>query len=247
MTLATEIAGRMQLFVDYVRANIRGDEKGEAQIYLDRFFQAFGHAGSREAGAVPETRIKRQDRGTAFADLVWRPRVLIEMKKRGELLAKHYHQARDYWWAMQDKTRYLMLCNFDEFVVYDMNHDLTEPADRIPLDKLPERFMALAFLFPIERAPQFKANAIEVTDAAATKVATVFRSMVARGVPRADAQRFALQAVAALFSEDVGLLPGGLFTEILNDCRGGTSTTGEAICQGLFRQMNDQRPGRQFV
>jgi len=75
-TYAEEIAARMHKFVDFVHGNLKGDEKGEAQIYLDRFFQAFGHAGSREAGAVSEARIKRADRGTAFADLVWRPRVL---------------------------------------------------------------------------------------------------------------------------------------------------------------------------
>ncbi len=38
-------------FVDYVRQYITGDEKGEAQIYLERLFQAFGHKGSDEPGA----------------------------------------------------------------------------------------------------------------------------------------------------------------------------------------------------
>jgi hypothetical protein len=35
--------------------------------------------------------------GTSFADLVWKPIVLIEMKKRGENLQRHYRQAFDYW------------------------------------------------------------------------------------------------------------------------------------------------------
>ena len=35
-----------------------------------------------------EERIKKADgKGTSFADLVWKPVVLIEMKKRGEDLA----------------------------------------------------------------------------------------------------------------------------------------------------------------
>src|SRR4051812_24683683 len=89
---------RFEGFVRWWDANIHGDEKGQAQVFLDRLFQAFGHEGVFEAGATLEERVRAESRGgTAFADLVWRPRVLIEMKKRGEDLAKHYRQAFEYW------------------------------------------------------------------------------------------------------------------------------------------------------
>jgi hypothetical protein len=71
-------------FVEYVGL-LRGDEKGEAQVFCDRLFRAFGDRGYKEAGATLEYRIRRRStRGTSFADLVWKPRLLIEMKKRGE-------------------------------------------------------------------------------------------------------------------------------------------------------------------
>ena len=38
--METERAKRLADFVSWVGANIRGDEKGEAQVFLDRFFQA---------------------------------------------------------------------------------------------------------------------------------------------------------------------------------------------------------------
>ena len=81
-------------FCAYCEKHIRGDEKGEAQIFLDRLFTAFGFAeGLKGAGAECEFRIKHEDRrGTSFADLVWKPRVLFEMKKRGEKLETHYQQ-----------------------------------------------------------------------------------------------------------------------------------------------------------
>ena len=44
----------LQEFVNYCRQYIKGDEKGDAQVFLDRLFQAFGHAGAKEAGAVYE-------------------------------------------------------------------------------------------------------------------------------------------------------------------------------------------------
>ena len=49
--METERARQLANFVSWVGANIKGDEKGEAQVFLDRFFQAFGHAGLEEADA----------------------------------------------------------------------------------------------------------------------------------------------------------------------------------------------------
>src|SRR5436190_19512831 len=78
-------------FVAYVRNHLTGDEKGEAQIFLDRLFRAFELKGVKEAGATLEMRVKKRDEGgTAFADLVYKPIVLIEMKKRGADLRRHY-------------------------------------------------------------------------------------------------------------------------------------------------------------
>ena len=72
--METERAKRLASFVSWVEANIKGDEKGEAQVFLDRFFQAFGHAGLREAGATLEERIKKSDgKGTAFHIRLMRP------------------------------------------------------------------------------------------------------------------------------------------------------------------------------
>ena len=55
--METERTRRFAGFVSWVEANIKGDEKGEAQVFLDRFSQAFGHAGLKEAGATLEERI----------------------------------------------------------------------------------------------------------------------------------------------------------------------------------------------
>jgi hypothetical protein len=88
--------GTTQKIKDFIAyaAKLKGDEKGEAQIFLDRLFQAFGHAGSIEVGGIFEYRV-HPGKTTKFADLVWPRRVLIEMKKRGEKLQKHYLQARE--------------------------------------------------------------------------------------------------------------------------------------------------------
>lgn len=119
---------------------------------------------------------------------------------------------------------------------------LEEPIDRITLDELPKRYQALNFLFPDERKPLFNNDRVAVTRDAADKVAAIFNSIVGRGEDRARAQRFVLQCVVAMFSEDAGLLPRGLFTEHVNEGRGGASTYDSL--GALFRQMNSPEPAR---
>ncbi len=66
--------------------------------------------------------------------------------------------------------------------------------------------------------------------------------MVARGESREQAQRFALQCVVAMFSEDAELLPRDLFSELLDECKAGESTYD--LVGGLFRQMNNPNAAR---
>jgi len=198
--METERAKRLADFVSWVGANIRGDEKGEAQVYLDRLFQAFGHAGVKEAGATLEDRIKKTDgKGTAFADLVWKPVVLIEMKKRGEDLTRHYRQAFDYWTRLVPvRPRYVILCNFDEFWVYDFDTQMDAPVDRVKIQDLSSRWGPLGFLFPKPFQPVFGNDHLAFTRKAADQLADCFNKMMDKHRPggpidRPHAQRFVLQ------------------------------------------------------
>lgn len=234
-----DLRPNLRSFVEWRAAHLRGDEKGEAQIFLDRLFKAFGHDGAIEAGAVYEDRLRWPDyAGTRFADLIWKPRVLIEMKKAGADLPRHFRQAFDYWQqAVPDRPRYVVLCNFDEFWVYDFDQQLDAPMDVVRIEDLPQRYEALAFLLPDNPAPIFENDLVEVTREAAAQVSGVFRSMVARGIDRRDAQHFVLQSVVAMFSEDIGLLPSHFFTRTVTT----DATTGREaydLLGSLFREMN---------
>ncbi|VXD12739.1 DNA modification methyltransferase-related protein [Planktothrix serta PCC 8927] len=231
-------------FIDYART-LKGDEKGEAQVFCDRLFQAFGHQGYKQAGAELEYRIKAKGKTTKFADLLWRPRLLLEMKKRGEKLEKYYQQAFEYWLELvPQRPKYVVLCNFDEFWIYDFDLQLREPVDRVSLEELPDRFTAFNFLFPENKQPVFNNNKIDVTRNAANKVAQVFNRLVERGETVETAQRFILQCVVALFAEDIDLLPRGLFTEFLTNCQTNRFSSYDLI-GGLFRQMGSDRPAPQ--
>jgi len=234
------IHATLATFVQWAQAHVTGDEKGQAQIFLDRLFIAFGHAGSLDVGGEPEFRVRKAKEdggGTSFADYVWKPVVLIEMKKRGEKLSRHYRQAFDYWTRLvPGRPRYVVLCNFDEFHVYDFETQMDSPVGRVTLTDLPDAYGPLAFLQPGQPTPVFTDDHVAVTREAAAKLARCFNKFIARGVPRPIAQRFILQTLVALFAEDIGLLEKYFFKRLLDEC---TDTTAFDLLDGLFKAMNN--------
>ena len=230
-------------------AKLKGDEKSEAQLFLIQLLDAFGHDGLKlPEGSTFEYRVRFPGERTKFADFVWPGRVLFEMKSRGEKLSRHYQQTFDYWLNLvPNRPPYVVLCNFDEFWIFDFNTQLHEPVDRIKVSDLVARHSALNFLFLHKfGAPIFGINSVEVTREAARDVANAFNSMVHRGESRDCARRFILQCVVSMFSEDIGLLPENLFTELLNECRRAENVSRASydLIGQLFRQMNDPKPAR---
>ena len=210
---------RIKVFLNWFK-NCKGSEKGEGQIFFDRLFQAFGNPGVLGAGAVCEKPVKkREGKGIAFADLVWKPRVIIELKKRGTPLQKHYDQAFDYWITLvPDRPKYMILCNFDEFWIYDLNNQLYDPVHKLNTKNLQTDWVALKFLLPVEEEPLFDNHNVVITEQVAKTVGEIYLSMVKRGISKDKAQRFILQLVIALFSEDVGLIPQYTLNGILKKC-----------------------------
>jgi len=237
----------LQEFVDYCEANIEGDEKGEAHIFCDHFFSALGYKdGLKGAGAGLEYRLREGKEGnTSFADLVWPKRVLLEMKKSGTKLDLHLQQVKSYWLMMAGmRPRYVVLCNFDEFWIYDFEEDVSEPADIVKLEDLPKRKESFSFLQEKPRTPVFHSNREDVTKKAAEFVANVFHSMQTRGIDREIAMRYRLQCVLCMFAEDVNLLPSSIFSRILEECIDDDSVPTDKSEQSydlignLFREMN---------
>jgi type II restriction/modification system DNA methylase subunit YeeA len=253
-------------FAEFVRfaQTLRGDEKSEAQTFLDHFFRALGHEGVIEAGATFEFRVAkkpgspqlelvvagiadpghRPKGGKKFADLLWPDRVLIEMKSRGENLEKHYDQTFDYWTHIVPKRPpFVILCNFDEFWIYDFNTQLFDPVDRVKLGELPDHISSFNFLLPIWKKPIFASNWVDVTRRAADQMAEVFKEIVGRGEDRQRSQRFILQMLVAMVAEDIGLLPRELVSDLLYECaeKGASSYD---LLGGLFRQMQSKEPAR---
>ncbi len=237
-------------FVDYA-TQLKGDEKGEAQLFCDRFFRAFGHGGIIEANGTLEARIKFSSGKTKFADCLWSPSdrhgVLIEMKKKSEAnLEKHFPQVRDYWIEMNpekvigpgaQKPEYIILCNFEKFIIYRY---LTL-VDEVKLCELIDRSSAFNFMLPQIKEPIFKNNVETISREVASKIGEIFKYLVFdKKENQEKTQHFLLQCVLSLFSEDFGLLPNNFFSELIRECLNGASTYD--LFGGLFKQMGSNTP-----
>ena len=240
-------------FLNYCQQYITGRERAEGQIFLDRFFQAFGYKeGLREAGAICDAVVPDGSRkgNTGFADLFWRREpldsVLIEMKsKKEKKLDQHYGQAWEYSRNLTPRPKYVILCNFDEFWIYDFEKIIDTPVDIIRLVELPERLDAFTFMEFSTQRPNFRnQQIIEVTKRAAQRMGELFQRLQARSQRNKrnnftdlDAQRFVLQCVIAMFAQYRGMLPPNLFTNCIQRCLEGESTY-DILYNGLFREMN---------
>ena len=243
---------KAQEFINYCRQYIKGDEKGEAQIFLDRFFQVFNYEGALQAGAIFEERINHGSKTghTGFADLLWKNRVLIEMKKRdSDLSNREYRtQAERYYIRIKksDRPRYVILCNFDEFHIYDFDNQPDIPVDIILLENLSKRLPAFAFMEEKTSIPIFQNNQVEITEKAARRLGDVLHSLLERGEKNNyqkysvfQAQKFILQCVLAMYAEDIGLLPPAIFTRCVQECLQDNANSYDVI-GGLFKAMNEQ-------
>ena len=176
----------LEKFITFCQQHITGQERKEAQIFLDRFFQAFGYDGALEAGAKYEEAIKKgsKKKNTGFADLVWKPKLLIEMKKRGVDLSKHYAQAFEYWSRLvPDRPRYVILCDFDEFWIFDFNLQLDEPVDIVKIEELFHRQSAFNFMMRGDVKSVFKNNQVDVTEKAGRRLGELFQILQQRLTP----------------------------------------------------------------
>ena len=240
-------------FVSFVKNDLTGDERGQAQTFCDRLFRAYGQKGIFEAQGKLEARIKIADTNTTnYIDCLWSPPgkdgVLIEMKKKEiKDLESHLRQARDYWDNLKPsidigpgcrKPRYVILCNFDKFVIYDEFNKV----DEVTIDELPERYTCMGFLEG--NTPIFNNNTESVSKEAANLIGELYQYLTFEKKEEVTrTQHFILQCVLALFSEDIELLPKDFFTQILQDCLDGKADPYDEI-GNLFRQMASERPAR---
>lgn len=235
-------------------AGCSGNEKQEARTFIEKLMRAWGWEDSTEAEVCFEEKVPKAGAGggIGFADALIKGKVLIEMKSRGEHLGDHSGQLQRYWFNLTPKPNYAVLCNFDEFWIYDFNQLVDEPVDALPTERIADRWSALAFLSKKPERVLFGNNQVEVTEKQAEAMGSLFYELKGQAVKteaftELQAQRFVLQCVLCMFAEDRGMLPNRQFSLALEACREKKESTYDVL-SGLFTEMNTPgiTPGGRF-
>jgi hypothetical protein len=219
----------------------QGTERAEAQTFLNQLLDCYG-VDRQAAGA----RLEEHGPG-GFMDFFWPGVCIIEMKRPSETprLADHRAQLLSYW--QQSGTprapapRYVVLCSFHRFEIWEPGAVYTEPRVAIDLVDLADNLDALNFL--LGRAPVFGGGGAELTREAVALVTDLYKRLQDRRAADLDVLRdFTLQCVWAMFAEDLHMLPSHVFTRVVGELAADTSRSSADDLGRLFEILATKGP-----
>ncbi len=227
MSISQKQAARK--FVEYWTFQ-RGSEKGEDQQFWNTLLRDVLGVTDVEQHIKYQVPVQLKDT-TKFLD-AWIPetRVLIEHKSRGVNLdapqAGHegmtpYEQAVEYDNArsFDEKARWIVTCNFDEFRIYDRAKPLAPPLT-LKLGNLPKEAYRLAFLVnPKEKAVD---RELEISVQAGRIVGKIYDALLKQyGDGNADhlaaLNRLCVRLVFCLYAEDADIFPKDCFRRFMEN------------------------------
>ena len=240
MASGEQIQANLRAFADKW-GSYTGTERSEAQTFLNELFACYG-SDRMAVGANFE-----DFRSTAgFMDLHWPGICIVEMKAPNRDLRVAQHQVDRYWRESADfeadvgAARWVILCSFQRFEVWEPGRFPTRAVATFDLAELPDRYDALGFLAGPNVEPSFAEHYRELTKEAAKVVAQAFHALKDRSAaPPNVLQRFVLQSVWCMCAEDLGMLDGYPFQATLNAVRAEPERSAAELGL-LFRVLNQK-------
>ena len=213
-----------------------GSERAEAQTFLNELLACYG-VDRQAAGALFEEHTEG-----GFMDLFWPGVCIVEMKRPSEAsrLPAHRAQALQYWQRSgtpkSPAPRYVVLCAFHRFEVWEPGAVYTEPRAVLDLVDLPDNLDVLNFL--AGRNPVFETGGADLTREAVALVTDLYQQLRERRAADLDVLRdFVLQCVWAMFAEDLHMIPSHLFTRVVQALRDDTTRSSADDLGQLFEHL----------
>ena len=199
----------------------RGYEKGESQpFWIDLLSNVFG-VEMPTAGFIRFEDHNKVDASNFIDGRIPSTRVLIEQKSLdkdlrapirqsdGSLL-NPFQQARRYVVSMpvSEHPRWIVTCNFKEFLVYDMEHPNGEP-EQILLENLGKEYYRLQFL--VDEKSEHLSKEMEVSMKAGEMVGKIYEKLLEQYIDPTNAHSLkslnilCVRLVFCLYCEDSGV------------------------------------------
>ena len=213
-----------------IRWKGRGYERGESQpFWIDLLSNVFGIETPTD-GFITFEDHRKVDASSFIDGRIPSTRVLIEQKSLGKDLRKGivqsdgsllnpFQQARRYVVSLpvSEHPRWIVTCNFSEFLVYDMEQPNGEP-EQILLENLGKEYYRLMFL--VDAKNEHLSKEMEVSMQAGEIVGKIYEALLAQYDDNSpEALRWlnilCVRIVFCLYAEDAGVFTHNQFHDYL--------------------------------
>jgi hypothetical protein len=202
-------------------------ERADKQTFYNEFFDVFGIR--RASVAAFEANVRNLQGNINAIDLLWRGKLIVEHKSRGEDLSQAETQAFGY---IEDLTRegrtdevprFVLVSDFANFVLYDLEPEeqlnlplfAGRPISRVefPLADLPRHIRSFAFMLGQTRV-RFEAED-EANEKAYKRMCELHDALKAGGLSGHDLERMLVRILFCLFAEDTLIFQPEAFTQFV--------------------------------
>lgn len=182
-----------------------------------------------------ERKVRVDDKPKRIDGYIPSTKVLIEQKKRGTPLDKKIHQsdseeltpyeqAKRYADNLRNELRpnWIVVCNFDEFRIHDLNSDTPSHFETVRLSELATDYHRMKFLQDISSTKIYKET--EVSRKAGKLIGEIYAELEKQyGSNMTDMQKHELNVlcvrlVFCLYAEDAEIFEKNQFGDYLRDC-----------------------------
>ncbi len=216
-------------------------EEADAKPFLVEFLNIFGIRQNRIA--TFEHKVKKLAstsplgggrEGAGYIDLLWKGKLLVEMKSRGKDLDRAYQQAKDYCHGLKDYElpKVIMVCDFEKFVVYDEEGNKNE----FVLKDLVKNVQAFAFIAGYQKRTYKEQDPVNIQ--AAERMGKLHDQLKAIGYDGHNLELYLVRLLFCLFADDTGIFESGIFLEWIENKTAEDGSDLAANISQLFQVLN---------
>lgn len=210
------------------------DENADAKPFLIDFFNIFG-VSDRRVNSF-EHRVTKRNGRNGYIDMLWKGNILIEMKSRGKDLDRAYQQATDYFDGLKeyDLPKYILVCDFHTFRLYDLEADKTF---EFTLDQLYKRVNLFGFIAGYSSKVELKEQD-PVNIKAAEAMAKLHDSLKEIGYDGHDLELYLVRLLFCLFADDSSIFNKNIFYDYVRNHSAEDGSNLASAINELFEILN---------
>lgn len=216
-----------------------GDEKQSGQTFEKDFMDVFG---VEWRDGLHEHPVYLKDGTTGYIDYFIPGKILIEMKSKGQSLAKAYTQAMSYVHALKPEEIpvLVMCCDFDKIEVFNLRKD--HPYKPFKVSQLKQHVRIFGLLAGYGLTDDEKTE-IEVNTDASYKMAKLHDALKDKGYEGHSLELYLVRLLFCLFAEDTGVFEKESFEKFVEESNpDGSDLSGRLM--SLFSILDTHRDKR---